>query len=279
MCRWLAYSGQPIFLEELVTQPKYSLLDQSLHTRMNFHRDGNLWTTNGDGFGVGWYGGKKEPGLFKDARPAWNDINLREICSQVQSGLFMAHIRATTTGAVQRSNSHPFKEGNWLFQHNGYVNDFEDLRRDLQMDIDPVLYKNLKGTTDSETFFFLALTYGLAENPKEAMKNMVRRVDKACKDNKKETCLNLSCAISDGKQLITIRYALGDKTKSQYYSTESGCVKDFNNKCIAIPEGSVIVVSEPLSELSDQWIEIPDNSFCVIRSGSAHIEKFMDTEV
>jgi predicted glutamine amidotransferase len=49
MCRWLAYSGSPIRLEELLVKRDRSLIDQSLHARQG------ATPTNGDGFGVGWY--------------------------------------------------------------------------------------------------------------------------------------------------------------------------------------------------------------------------------
>ena len=59
MCRWLAYSGTPVLLEELLYKPAHSLIDQGLHSRLGAE------TTNGDGFGVGWYGEGATPGVFK----------------------------------------------------------------------------------------------------------------------------------------------------------------------------------------------------------------------
>ena len=50
MCRWLAYSGSPVRLDDLLYKPANSLVMQSKHARMGVE------TTNGDGFGVGWYG-------------------------------------------------------------------------------------------------------------------------------------------------------------------------------------------------------------------------------
>ena len=50
MCRWLAYSGSPVLLDDLLFRPDHSLIDQSLHSRLG------ATTTNGDGFGIGWYG-------------------------------------------------------------------------------------------------------------------------------------------------------------------------------------------------------------------------------
>ena len=65
MCRWLAYLGAPIFLSELLFEPENSLIDQSLHARES------ISTTNGDGFGIGWYAHRAEPGVFRDVLPAW----------------------------------------------------------------------------------------------------------------------------------------------------------------------------------------------------------------
>ena len=67
MCRWLAYSGSPILLREALYTPAHSLVDQSLHSRLGAE------TTNGDGFGVGWYGDTPIPGVFHSTEPAWND--------------------------------------------------------------------------------------------------------------------------------------------------------------------------------------------------------------
>ena len=91
MCRWLAYSGSPILLEELLYKPDHSLIDQSLHARLGVE------TTNGDGFGAGWYGANTDtPAVFRSIEPAWNDRNLREVATHVESPMFLAHIRAST---------------------------------------------------------------------------------------------------------------------------------------------------------------------------------------
>src|SRR5687767_5917667 len=71
MCRWLAYSGGPVLLEDALYAPAHSLIDQSLHSRMGAE------TTNGDGYGIGWYGARPTPAVFRGLEPAWNDANLR----------------------------------------------------------------------------------------------------------------------------------------------------------------------------------------------------------
>ncbi|MEM7670705.1 MAG: class II glutamine amidotransferase, partial [Pseudomonadota bacterium] len=107
MCRWAAYIGEPIFLEEIVTAPEQSLIQQSLHANKA------ATEVNADGFGLAWYGERPEPGLYRDVLPAWSDDNLRSLAAQVRSRLFMAHVRASTETATSRNNCHPFAVGRW----------------------------------------------------------------------------------------------------------------------------------------------------------------------
>ena len=68
---------------------------------------------------------------------------------------------------MQQTNCHPFRYRNWLFVHNGYVADYEVLRRELLLAVRPDLFTNIAGSTDSELLFHLALTFGLADDPIE----------------------------------------------------------------------------------------------------------------
>ncbi|SEH79563.1 glutamine amidotransferase [Rheinheimera pacifica] len=276
MCRWIAYTGKPIYLDTLVTKPDHSLVVQSRHSQMNYTNSGQRLSTNGDGFGIGWYDKRASPGLFKDDLPAWHNTNLNNLCHQVKSHTFMAHIRATTTGDIQRSNCHPFSYKNWLFQHNGHVSHFPKLRRQLQLKIAPKLYPHLQGTTDSETFFLLALTYGLVENPKAAMQKMVAEVLQTLNQIDKKGVLNLSCAISDGHKLYTLRYSHNEAPMTQFVSTDASCLAEFDDSKPRIPSGSTIVVSEPLDNVSDKWTKIDSNTFTTIYRNNVTTERFMD---
>jgi predicted glutamine amidotransferase len=90
MCRWNAYFGQPVMVDEVLFKTDHGLIDQSLHARMGVE------TTNGDGFGLGSYGANGgPPGRFRTVTPAWSDANLRDLAAHVESPLFLAHIRAT----------------------------------------------------------------------------------------------------------------------------------------------------------------------------------------
>ena len=152
MCRWLAYSGSPMLLDELLYKTEHSLIVQSLHSRLGAEE------TNGDGFGIGWYGEYETPALFKSVEPAWDDENQRDLALHIRSGLVFAHIRASSGTSVQQTNCHPFRHGRWLWMHNGLIREFHQLRRELMLEVAPELFADIRGTTDSEVFFFLART-------------------------------------------------------------------------------------------------------------------------
>src|SRR5450755_419285 len=137
----------------------HSLVDQSLHSRLGAE------TTNGDGFGVGWYGAPDTPGVYRSIERAWNDQNLRELAGHISSPLFFTHIRAAIGSAVQQTNCHPFRHDHWLFMHNGYINEFATIKRDLILAVDPSLYPKIQGQADTEVLFYLALTFGLEDDP------------------------------------------------------------------------------------------------------------------
>jgi len=268
MCRWLAYTGPKIFMDALLIKPRHSLIDQSLHAKMNFVPGIGKWTTNGDGFGLGWYSERETPGLFRSIRPAWNDDNLRHLAGQIRSHLFFAHVRAATPGTeVQRTNSHPFLYGRWLFQHNGDVGDFRLMKRDLQCAVAPELFPEIRGTTSSETLFYLALTYGLEQDPLGAMKRAVADVERLRARYDVEMPAFLTLAFTDGRTIYALRYSSHYDSKTLFYSRNLRAIHELNGDYEAIPEGGHILVSEPLDDLSDDWALVPESTFIIMEDG------------
>src|SRR4051794_14815296 len=96
MCRWMAWFGQPVLIEELLFNTQHGIVDQSLHARMGAE------PTNGDGFGLGWYGTGTGPGIYRNVSPAWSDTNLRELAGHLESPLFFAHVRAAIGSPCRR---------------------------------------------------------------------------------------------------------------------------------------------------------------------------------
>lgn len=265
MCRWIAYTGGPILLEDLVIKPKDNLIQQSLRAKAP------RTPTNGDGFGIGWYDKQPNPGLFRSIRPAWNDLNLLDLTSHIESPLFMAHVRATSLATVQETNCHPFRYQQWLFVHNGQIEHFELMRQALLEKIAPKYFANILGSTDSEVMFHLALTLGLEEDVPAAIAAMVRLVEATAKENGVDEALWMTLAISNGKNLWGFRYGSDGKGPTLYISPGMDEIKQLNPE-IAKKVGrfAACLVSEPIGNFQDIWKPIPENSQVFI--GGAHTD-------
>lgn len=268
MCRWLAYSGPEVRLDKLLVRPDHSLLDQSRHATQNVE------TTNGDGFGVGWYGKESTPGVYRDTHPAWNDSNFRHLTEHVHSRLFLSHVRAATGTAVQNTNCHPFAFGDWLFQHNGSVPEFRRLKRQLTLDVSPELYPAIEGSTDSETLFFLALTFGLRDDPPAALARTMGHVERARDAAGIGLPVHFSACVTDGKRLWSVRYSSNDESRTQYHSKHIHALRDIDDSYEPLPEGAVIVLSEPLDELNEHWEAVPESSVLVVENEQVTISPF-----
>ena len=271
MCRWMAYSGDPVLVEDLLFRPKHSLIDQSLHSRLG------ATTTNGDGFGIGWYGEGPRPALFKSVDPAWNDQNLREIATQVRTPLFFAHVRASTGTAVQRTNCHPFRHGRWLWMHNGAVRGFHEIKRELLAAVDPSLFPDIEGSTDSETLFFLALTFGLTDDPIRAVSRAVGFVEKVGRESGIDDPVQMTVATTDGESMWVFRYSSEGKSRSLFFSTAVSSLRQLHPEVEVLhrlSEEARFVVSEPLRELPGAWNEVPESSVGLVRPGQDEISEF-----
>ena len=272
MCRWLAYSGSPVLIEELLYKPKHSLIDQSRHARMGVD------TTNGDGFGVGWYSADTEtPAVFRSIEPAWNDRNLREVTGHVHSPLFLAHIRASTGTAVQQTNCHPFRYGKWLWVHNGLVRDFHLVKRDLALAVDESLYPYIEGSADSETLFYLALTFGLEDDPPAAVARMVGFVEEVGRRRGVEHPIQMTIGTSDGKSMWAFRYSSERDSRTLFYSTGVRAVRRLHPEITLLQEvsdESRIIVSEPLGDLTGAWNEVPESSYGIVQEGQDELRPF-----
>ena len=264
MCRWMGWSGQPVVVEELLFKPKRSLVEQSLHSRMGVE------TTNGDGFGLGWYGQGDGPGVYHSVSPAWGDANLRELAAHIESPLFLAHVRATTGTAIQQTNCHPFRHGKWLFVHNGVIADFEVMRRELMLAVAPELFAGIKGSTDSEVLFHLALTYGLEQDPIAALEQAIGFVEATAAAHGIENAVQASLGLTDGERLWAFRYSTEHRSRTLFVSAEASAIHSLypeNERLQRFREEDRIVVSEPIADLEGVWHEIPESTVLIVQPG------------
>jgi predicted glutamine amidotransferase len=247
------------------------LIDQSLHSRLGAE------TTNGDGFGIGWYGLGENPAVFHSVEPAWNDRNLHDIAEHISSPLVFAHIRASTGSPVQLTNCHPFRHGRWLWMHNGAVRDFARVKRDLAFAVDPSLYPLIEGSTDSELFFFLALTFGLEDDPPAAVEAAVGLIEEIGRAHGVEHPIQMTVATSNGVNVWAFRYSSEHASRSLFYSTDVPTLRELHpdlEVLAMVDDESRLIVSEPLRDLSGAWHEVPESTYGVVRPGQDELRTF-----
>jgi predicted glutamine amidotransferase len=260
MCRWAAYRGTPIPLEQIISAPGHSLVEQSQQATQA------KTATNGDGFGVAWYGEHPEPGLYRDVLPAWSDCNLKSLARQIRSPLFLAHVRASTGGATSRDNCHPFVNGRWSFMHNGQIAGFEKIRRPMETALSDRLYQARHGTTDSELLFLLAIEFGLETDPAAAFGEAIRfALSEAARAGVREL-VRFTAAFSDGETLHAIRYSNDDYAPTLY----SAPTCNNQGHCL---------VSEPFHDTDTKWHEIPAGSFVTLTAGGISSARFAPMQV
>jgi glutamine amidotransferase len=259
-------------LTDVLYTPVHSLIDQSLHARLGAE------TTNGDGFGLGWYDDGPVPGVFRCIEPAWNDENLRELSAHIRSRLFFAHVRAAIGSPVQQTNCHPFGYGDWLWMHNGYLAEFVSVKRDLMLAVDESLFTEITGTTDTEVLFYLALTFGLQDDPPGAVSRAIGYAEACGRRRGIENPFQGTIAATNGQQVWAFRYSSEGKSRSLFINRDVRKLRDRypdSELLREVSDDARLIVSEPVGDLPGAWVEIPESTYGVVDGGSDEVAPFV----
>ncbi len=271
MCRFIAYLGSPIKLEDLLYNPTNSLIKQSYAAR---ERDVPI---NGDGFGIGWYDSSEdlEPCVQSYITPAWSNRNLQRLAAEISAPLIFAHVRAASPGLiVMETNVHPFKYQNLLWMHNGSSAEFELIRRKLRASLPDRLYNFIQGTTDSEHAFAVFLNF-LDKSPFEAdakamrsaLVKTIKQLDGWTLEAGIKNPSFYNFAVTNGAEIVVSRYRSNDTKPSASLHYWRG--KHFK----ILPDGeynienaesrkdaeSVIISSEISTDTAEDFPDVPEN--------------------
>lgn len=270
------YAGEPLQPSALILESKHSLVAQSLNSPLGFE------TVNGDGFGIGWYGTDAAPAappaMFHSIEPAWYDENLREITQAIESPLFFAHVRAAAGPPIQQTNCHPFRHGHWLFMHNGGLAHFLRMRRELMLELDPELFPLVRGTTDSEVLFYLAVTLGLQEDPIAGLGRAIRRVEEIGARHGIADPVQGTFAVSDGRTLWAFRYSTAHRSRTLFHSVDMTSLREMypgNDRLRRFGARARVVVSEPLTDLPGAFVEVPESTVTILDADDFRTEPFL----
>ena len=245
MCRWLAYTGSPVLLEDLLFKPENSLVVQSTHSRLGVE------PVNGDAFGVGWYGAKETPGIYHSTDPAWNDRNLRELSAHASAGRTSAHPRIHRLGGpADRLSSLP--------------------QRPLALDAQRG-HLRLHGCEARPGLGRRARPLPGDRGIDRLRALLLPRPDvRACRGP----------AESGGPSRRPHR---GDRTatRSLSHRTEVSTLRaqyPDNPVLHKLSDDARLVVSEPLGDLRGAWREVPESTCVVVRDGREELHEFSPTQ-
>lgn len=274
MCRLLAYKGERILLADFLTRPSHSLIKQSYCSKLRAE------PLNGDGFGIGWYNFEldNEPGLFTSVTPAWGNRNLQRLAEKLRSTCFFAHVRAATPGMlVGEMNCHPFKYKTLLWMHNGAIAGFSKIKRTLRTFLKDEYYHMIEGTTDSEHAFALFLHF-LPKNwevtctyaeMSQAMQATIHHLNQWLQEAQVAQPSTYNFAVTDGKNIVITRYSTSsDRPPESLYYIE-GEKLEFSEGISRMTKPMIshnffLASSEPITENSHEWKEVPVNSMIAV---------------
>jgi len=256
MCRLAAYLGPDLLLHKLLEENPNSLLKQSWASE-----ELSGTTLNADGFGFGWYLPDEKAAIYTSTLPIWSDSNLTALGHSLQSNLWLAYVRSATPGqATNQANTQPFKYEQYLFQHNGRIENFNaGPRARLHQHLSAEIASEIEGNTDSEYLF--------------AMCKQHLRTGCSVPEALKLTCADLdsllegapalvNIMISDGESLFICRHALNETACPSLYYT---------NSHPSFP-GAVLIASERFS-MNEHWLEVDSHSLLSVNpQGEIHFQ-------
>ena len=248
MCRIAAYLGEPIALGKFLIDPPHSLQVQGWAPReLKYAR------LNADGYGFAWYADDGQPAVYVNPGPIWTDPNLPHLARTLASDLWIASVRSASEGnPVNHANTQPFAGEDFLFDHNGLIDQFHcQVRPRLVADLDPSLLPSIRGNTESE-YLFASLRQILFDNQdlsvESALAELMSRIEHwvdGCR-------ALLTIVVSDGERLYAVRHALGDGCPTLYYTTDD---EGFPN--------AQLIASERMTD-SSFWQIVPEHQILIL---------------
>jgi len=297
MCRILSYLGKPIVVEKLLYRPDNSFIKQSYHPIYMSH------LLNLAGFGlVAWDNTSCNPLLpfiYKTTQLPFYDENLRNIACKIKPHCFLAHLRGVSYSekqVVSQQNVHPFifPAVDIALAHNGMLFGFEHMKYDLIEYIHPTYRKNIQGTTDSEWIYAVFLSQLINTTTTLVTEDIIKALIETLKiirdiRIKHDLTINspVNLFITNGEFIAATRFVFDygwqpqdDKDKAHHayhslwytYGERYGFYDNEYKMKGSKVKSSIIIASEPLTEDSTTWIEVPEYTLLVAHLSEGEVK-------
>jgi gamma-glutamyl hercynylcysteine S-oxide hydrolase len=251
MCRLTAYVGGPAAPSTLVFGGSHSLYRQSWAPQELLSG-----SVNADGWGVVWFPEARGPVRLARAEPVWFDPDLESLLASVRAPVALAALRSATPGLpVDTSGVPPFVYDGWAFVLNGLVPRFRpDHMRALRASLGDHLYGALRGVSDAETLFLLALeAIRGGRDPLEALAEVTELVARRLGEG---GYAPLTMVLAHRTGVWALNGGVGAGPRNSLYVAEAS----------GLAPGGTLLASERLDEDAD-WRRIPADGGIAIPLG------------
>lgn len=235
MCRMILAIGK-VKLDSLIEGLMVMAKDENEEHEHNVGIKGKF--RHEDGWGIAYWNGNSWK-IEKSTCACYKDSAIEKLRG-VETNVAVLHARYALKGDVSLENTHPFQFGNYLFCHNG------------QMD-DDVKYLtkvfHLKGQTDSEKLFYSILSHLQEGKEAESIKEFFSRM----------TFFSaLNCMLVTPKNVFIALKT--DKSTPKYHTTK-----------MLRKNGMLVVSSETLPQLKGNWESLKDDTLMNISTSSLDV--------
>ena len=142
--------------------------------------------------------------------------------------------------------------------------------------LDPELFPEIHGSTDTEVVFHLALTHGLEQDPIGALERTLGVIEAVADSHGVQGAVQGTFGVSDGESLWAVRYATIDRPRTLFASAEVEAIQHLypeNERFQRLTDDDRLIVSEPFADLPGVWQEIPPSTAVTVRHGGVLEER------
>jgi glutamine amidotransferase len=128
--------------------------------------------------------------------------------------------------------------------------------------------------------FYLALTFGLEDDPVAAVERMVGFLEKTGQEHGIELPVQMTVATSDGRSVWAFRYSSERDSRSLYFSTRLDTLRALHpesEELARLSDETRVVVSEPLGDLAGAWNEVPESHVGIVQAGEDELRPLVPT--
>jgi glutamine amidotransferase len=161
--------------------------------------------------------------------------------------------------------------------HNGYINEFATIKRDLILAVDPSLYREIKGQADTEVLFYVALTFGLEDDPPAAVEQAIGLVEAVAARHGVSNAFQGTIATTNGETIWAFRYSSEGNSRSLFYTTDVPTLRTLypeRQLFQEVSDNARLIVSEPLGDVAGVWNEVPESTYGIVGPDHAEMQAF-----